>query len=299
MENKYYHVFANGDEAKNLITSESDFFAAFNLIGVCAAHSNAKVVSFSIEDSHPHILLFGQKTDCTAFMHKYEKLLMRHIIVSRKSSDGVVLKCDIYPVNNEDYLKTVAVYTIIQPTKDGKNIMPFDYPWGTGSLYFRPAWMNPVWQMYPDGKSELPVPAGSIPIKRLQNMMHSKFSIPDDWLICKGFLLPTNYVDIGLFEQIFITANCYRVFLGNSSRKNDTVLDKMLKVHGISLEDFDARKLSEDVCMSMFGKKTARWITPEQRLMLARELYRNHHLSIRQTSTFSRIPAEELKKYIK
>lgn len=299
MENKYYHVFANGDEAKNLIVSESDFIASFNLIGVCAAHTNAKVVSFSIEDSHPHILLYGQKPDCVDFMHMFEKSVMHHIIESRKSSDGVVLKCDIYHVTNDDYLKNVAVYTIIQPTKDGKCIMPFDYPWGTGSLYFRPAWMNLIWQVYPDGIPDTPVPADSIPKKRLQSIIHSKRSIPGNWLICKGLILPTNYVAVELFESIFTTPNCYRVFLGNNSRKNETVLGKMMKVHGISIEDFDARKLSETVCISMFGKRTARWLDPDQRLSLARELYRNHHLSIRQVSTLSRIPEDELKKYLK
>lgn len=297
--NCYYHVFANGDEAKNLITCESDYYATFNLIGVCAASTNAKIVSFSIEDSHPHILMYGQKDDCTDFARMYETSVLHHIVETRGSSDGVNFKCDLYPVTNDDYLKNVAIYTIIQPTKDGKNILPFDYPWGTGSVYFRQPWMNTVWQMYPDGQTTTPIHVSSIPKKKLQAMLFSKRQIPDNWLICKGFLLPTNYLATDLFEGIFGTPNCYRVFLGNSSRKNESVLNRMAKVHGITLEDFDARKISESVCMSLFGKKTARWLDTNQRLALARKLYREYHMSIRQIAKLSRIPETELRNYLK
>lgn len=300
MENSnYYHVFANGEDSKNLIVSESDYFAAFNLVGVCAANTDAKVVSFSIEDSHPHFLLHGLKQDCYEFARMYEKSVMHHITKSRNTSDGVVLKCDLYPVKDEDYLRNVAIYTIIQPTKDGKSIMPFDYPWGSGSLYFRPPWLKTVWEMYSCGKLQIPIRSDSISKRHLQEMIFSTRSIPENWLICNGFILPTNYVDTDLFESIFVTPNCYRVFLGNSSRKNEAVLNKMAKVHGITLEDFDARRLSEDVCYSLFGKKTARWLNPQERLVFARNLKRSHNMTLRQIATLSRLPESELKKYLR
>lgn len=292
----FYHLFANGDEAKDLISSESDYLAAFNLIGVCAANSNARVVSFSIEESHPHILLFGEKRDCISFMRMYETSIIHHITSSRGSSDGVVLRCDLYPVTNEDYLRNVAVYTIIQPTKDGKDIMPYDYLWGSGSLYFRTPWIKSIWQIYSDSG---PVPVGSISKRRLQKLLFSKRSVPDEWLICDGFLLPNNYVAVDLFENIFVTPNCYRVFLGNNSRKNDMVLAKMAKMHGVILEDFDARKLCEQVCMSLFGKKSARWLEPDQRLELAHNLKHSHNMTIKQIAAFCRIPKAELVKYLK
>lgn len=294
----YYHLFANGDDAKNLIVSESDYYATFNLIGVCAANTNARVVSFSIEDSHPHILLYGKRSDCVTFMRMYVKSVMHHIVSSRESSDGVVLKCDMYPVSNEDYLRNVAVYSIIQPTKDGKSIMPYDYPWGSGPLYFRPSWMKTVWQMYPDGIEGKMVEAGSISKRRLQAMIFSKRCIPDNWLLCNGFLLPSNYVATDLFEGIFVTHNCFRVFLGNSSRKNDQVLSKMAKMHGIVLENFDAVKFCEDVCLSLYGKKTVRWLAPDQRLALAQKLKHGHNMTVKQISAFCRIPRAELEKFL-
>ena len=63
---------------------------------------------------------------------------MRHVVSSRGDSDGVSLKLEVIPVTDNEHLMRVGAYTVIQPTKDGKNVMPYDYPYGTGSMYFRP-----------------------------------------------------------------------------------------------------------------------------------------------------------------
>ena len=71
-QKQFYHICAKGTDARNFILCTDDSYAAFNLIGVCAANSRAIVVSFSIEDSHPHILLWGTYDDCLAFMLMFD-----------------------------------------------------------------------------------------------------------------------------------------------------------------------------------------------------------------------------------
>ena len=71
---QFYHICANGAEARNFIVCPGDYYAAFNLIAVCAANSRVVVVSFSLEDSHPHILLWGTEADCAAFKEMFERL---------------------------------------------------------------------------------------------------------------------------------------------------------------------------------------------------------------------------------
>ena len=138
-------MFANGDDSRNFIISPKDFYAAFNRIGVCAANSSAQVVSFSIEDTHPHVLLFGTEHDCIKFKNAYLLSTLRYIAANRGSLYDVILNYELYPVKSEDYLRNVAVYTIIQATKDGKKVMPYDYIWGSGSLYFRTDNSHPIW----------------------------------------------------------------------------------------------------------------------------------------------------------
>lgn len=300
MENEhFYHMFANGDDAKNFIVTESDYFAAFNLIGVCAANCDAKVVSFSIEDSHPHILLFGHRDECVLFKQMYQSSYCHHIVRTRGNLDGVRLYCELYPVNSEDYLRNVAAYTIIQPTKDGKKVMPFDYVWGSGALYFRSANTISVWQTYNSGIVKDPVSMSSITERVKRNILYSRKKVPDSWLVCNGFLLPSNYIDVRIFEEIYGSFNCYRVFLGGSRKRDEAIIEKMSKARGILMEDLEAHRVSAELCYLLFKKKSARWIKPGQRLTLAQNLRRSYNMTIRQIATVTRLSEIEVRKYIK
>ena len=123
-------------------------------------------------------------------------------------------------------------------------------------------------------------------------------TVPDDWLICDGILLPDNYVNVRMFEAIYKTHNCYRTFLTRGKSKDAPVQERMAMSRGVSMEDHEARALIESKCMEMFGKKTARWLDVHQRLALAREVRITHHLSWRQLATYCRLPESELRKYI-
>lgn len=295
----FYHMFANGADVRDFILSESDFIFAFNLVGVCAANTDAMVVAFSIEDTHPHILLFGSKEECIKFKLMYERAVIHHISKVRCSIDRIMFKCELYPVTNEEYLRNVAVYCIIQPTKDGKGILPYDYMWGTGSMYFRPERHIPIWWLANDGTLNIPVPFCSFSAREKKHLLKSKKSIPDEWLVCNGIILPSNYVDVERFEEIFGTPNCYRVFLGNSKNKDDVIDIKMAKVRGVSLSDMEARSIAEELCHSMFGKRSARWIGVEDRIELAVNLRRTYQMSIRQIATLVRLPEEEVRNHFK
>ena len=302
MENNncsFYHMFANGDDSRNFITSQKDFYAAFNRMGVCAANSSARVVSFSIEDTHPHVLLYGTEQDCVKFKNAYFTSTLRYIAANRGSLYDVILNYELYPVKSEDYLKNVAVYTIFQATKDGKKIMPFDYIWGSGPLYFRPENVLPIWYVDANGCVQNPMPISNLTARQKESMLHSRKKVPDNWLVCNGFLLPENYVDVELFESIYQTHNCYRVFLANSKKKDDTVVAKMSKVRGMMIEDIEARKISAAVCYSLFHKHDSRWLDTNQRLELAQELRRQYYLSFRQLATLCRLPEAEIRKYVR
>lgn len=288
----FYHFFANGDDARNFIISEQDFIYEFNLIGICSHVTGVTVLSFSIEDSHPHALLYGEHEDCLRFKKIFEDSSLRHIARTRGSTDGVVLNCELDRIDTEDYLRNVAAYTIIQATKDGKRVMHYDYFWGTGSMYFRPENHKTIWET---GEvkhfSELTYDA--------RRAITSTHTIPDDWLICNGIILPDNYIDVKMFEKIFGTHNCYRTFTGAGKKQYSQVQDRMASIRGIFLDDMEARHICSDISKSLFGTKDIRRLSPDRRLTLAREVYRSAKLCIRQLSTIIRIPETELTKYLK
>lgn len=300
MKGKYFHVCANGADSRNFIINETDYYAAFNLVGVCAANTDVVVVSFSIEDSHPHLLLHGIYEDCTDFKACYERIYTYHAAATRPGGADLTLHCELYPIGDDlDYLRNVAVYTVIQPTKDGKAIMPYDYRWGTGSMYFRSSPYTPVWLFDEQGTICQPVPFGSIGAREQRSLLHTRnYSIPDNWLVCNGIILPSNYIDVSRFESIYVTHNRYRVFLSSPKQREEMMLAKMAEQRGIMMEDMEARRVCGDVCKQLFGIRDPRRLALRDRLVLARHLRREFKLTYRQIATLVRLPESEVRAFV-
>ena len=295
----YFHLCSDGKLTRRFISSESDYYAAFNLTGVCAAQTDVSVLAFSIGESHPHQLIYADLAEAKRFMNLYERSYTRHIVVDRKGLDGVEFKMELFPVDSQDYLKTVGTYVISQPTKDGKSVMPYDYRWGTGSMYFRPDGHVSIWRYDNQGNKLPTIPVGDLAIRTRMALLHSKRPVPSHWLTCNGLLLPENYVDVRHFENIYRTHNSFRAFLSTGRSKDMEVLSAIAASRGIALDDREAGEICRMTCQELFGFSDTRKLIPEQRLSMARELRQSHHLSLRQIATLTRLPEEEVARYIR
>jgi hypothetical protein len=296
----YFHLCSDGNETPEFIISRKDFIAAMNIVALCAANSGASVLAFTIQDTHLHLFLYGTRSDCVNFKEMFEKTFRRYVTQTRSDSNLFRLNLEIHSVGgDEQYLMNVAVYTVIQPTKDGKGILPFDYPWGSGSLYFRNSRVVPIW--YSDGKGGLlsPVRFGSLSFDRKRALAHSRVhTIPDDWLVCDGIILPSNYVDVEHFQSIVKTHNCYRVFLAGSRTTEAEILKRMASERGVMLEDLDAREICGEQCKVMFGYRDPRRLDSNSKILLAQALRRNHNITIRQIAGLIRLPESEVARYV-
>lgn len=292
-------MFANGDDAKNFITSDSDFKAAVNRFAICAFVTGVVVLSFSVEDSHPHALLYGTFENCCRFRDLYQDSSIRSIVQRRGTLDGVYLHCELLEITDEQHLMRTGCYTISQATKDGKAVMPYDYLYGTGSLYFRCRNAVLPWLVDENGVVQTPRRFSELTWREQQAICPSRTRIPNDWLVCNGFILPSNYVDVNAFEDIYKTHNCFRAYLGGSKAKDEQILSKMAAKRGVMIEDLEARRLCSKICMSMFGKQTTRFLDTKSRLKVAQALRSEYHLAYRQLSFLTHIPEEELRKFVK
>ena len=301
MNKEYFHVCADGADARNFIIKEADYYAAFNHVAVCAANTDVVVVSFSIEDSHPHLLLWGVKEECSRYKVQYETLYKHYAASTRKGGSELVLRCELYPIGDDlDYLRNVAVYTVIQPTKDGKSVMPYDYRWGTGSMYFRNGYYTPVWLFDEDGSIRRPIPFNSLSVREQRGLLHTRnYTIPGSWRICNGLILPDNYVDVSRFESIYVTYNRFRVFLSSPKSREEAMLAKMAEERGVMMEDLEARKTCGDYCKRMFGTRDPRRLDPRNRILLAQQLRRQLRLTYRQLATLVRLPETEIRTFVR
>jgi hypothetical protein len=298
---QFYHICAKGADARNFIICDADYYAAFNLIGVCAANCRVVVVSFSLEDTHPHILLWGTYEQCTEFMLLFENMYRHYAAATRVGNTELFLHCEFYPIgDDEDYLRNVAVYTVIQPTKDGKPVMYYDYRWGTGSMYFRNRFYTPVWLFDEDGVIHQPERFGDQDSLAKRSLLHSrKLTIPDDWRVCNGFILPDNYIDIPRFESIYHTHNRYRVWTSSPKKREEEMNLRMAEYRGVTFEDLEARQLCGDICKQLYGTRDPRRLSGTQRIAVAQQLRNQYRLTFRQLSTLVRLPETEIRAHVR
>ena len=299
MEQKnYYHMYANGDDASDFIICEEDFYAEFNLVAVCAFNSEATVVAFSLEDTHPHFILYGTHTQCLCFKRMFEQSSLHHILDTRHSLENVVLDCQLDLIDDINHLMNAATYVIVQATKDGKAIMPYDYYWGTGSLYFRSRNNVPIWYVSKDGAISQPQAIGELTLRERRAIKCSRMDVPDSWLVCNGFILPQNYVDIERFEKIYLTHNCFRTFLSSGKTKLNEIQQRMAQSRGVIMEDTELAGICKHECMELFGQESVKMISATQRVQLAQRLRQTYSISFRQLAKFCRLPEYELRKYV-
>ena len=297
---QYFHLCADGHEAQNFILSTRDFVAAMNIVALCAANTGVIVVAFALEDTHPHFLLYGTFEECVKYKLLFETTYKHYAASTREDGARFRLEIELYPVNNnENALRNVAAYIVSQPTKDGKDIMPFDYRWSSGSLYFRKGYHIPVWLFDDSGNILKTEQFGVLSVDRKRAVNHSRrYSLPDSWNVAGNLVLPSNYVDVERFESIYRTANCYRVYLAGSRKQDEEILNKISQIRGVLLEDTEAREVCGDECKMKFGTRDPRRLDSNDRLLLAQILRRQHNMTLRQIATVVRLPESEVRRYV-
>ena len=295
---KYYHFYSEGKLAAELFLSKSDYVAALNRLAVCAARfPGVVVVAFTFEDTHVHFLLYCLEKDGKAFCDLFKRLTMIYISNSRrgKPTDLHIL-FDVEEIDDETYLKRVGVYVAIQPTKDGKGIMHQDYTWGSGPLYFRTEKVIPVWYVDRHRTVQETVRIGDLKYRDKRKMFKTAEKLPDEWLVCNGIILPSNYVDINRFEQIYRSPDTYSRFLSRSS--DSEMIQKVASVKGVSLPDNEMRDACRKLCRDYYGVRDVRALDSVRRLELARHLRRRYLISKKQLSRIVHVPLEEIDRFL-
>ena len=298
MERNYHHFYSEGRLAGELFLSKSDYVAALNRLAVCVSRfPSVIVVAFTFEDTHVHFLLYCPEEEGRAFCDMFKRLTMIYLSRTRGGIPAdLQIRFDVEGIEDESYLKRVGVYVIVQPTKDGKGIMPYDYPWGSAPLYFRGEKAVPVWCVDKHGIVQDSTRIGDMKCRERKKQFRTNEKLPDEWLACNGIILPSNYVDVSRFESIYRTHNAYRAFLSRSS--DAEMMQQVASVKGVSLPDSEMREACRKVCRDYFGVNDIRTLDSGRRLELARHLRRRYLVSLKQLSRIVHVPVSEIERFL-
>jgi len=310
-----WHFSTDGNSVDTIFYDEADFKLAMNRIFVLSKLFHVVILAFCLMDNHIHFLLWGEYDECNRFFHE----LVRRTSISiaaRHTEKHKLRKIRIshQVVNDDSYLKTVICYIIKNPPVAGIPSCSYDYPWSSGSLYFRKTgyWTTPVWQ-FDNEYSDI----RSLSARQMKDAFghFSSFSqscctgidtgtsdnesgcgYPFDkgikFLKEYGIVFPGEYVAYEIVESIFKTQKSFLFFMCKTKDSDVESVGSFLS--NLTVPDSELRQYRDELCVEMFGETSIRRLDVSQRLRLARALKARYRSSPKQIARLSGLKYEEV-----
>lgn len=278
----YYHVCSDGNRVDVLFRNETDFIAAMNRIAVCSLRFKIVILAFVLMHNHFHFVIQADsEEEAIRFINEFKRLTGKHDAdLYRIPRSLAHLPVKIIPVTDEDYLKTLIGYVIKNPTK-ARIAMFYNYPWGTGGLYFREEHQK----IRHDGSQS---------VRTIKKECRTHCHLPKDWIVTGGVILPENYVDIRFVEHLFTSSRAFMFFL--SLNKDDEMEQTLGEWNEINLNDSELRAERERLAQEMFGARTLRDLSATDRLKLALQMRRQFLCSKKQIARIVHLPYEVIQQ---
>lgn len=236
-----WHFYTNGNDVEVLFPDNDSFKFGMDLTARLANEYNILIFAFVLMDTHVHFILYGEFLQCQIFMHKYIKIYSMHLTYKYRFKKSLA-KCRVeyQIIGNDLYLKTVIAYVLRNPYVAGVPYTIYDYPWGSGALYFR-----------------------------------GYKTILEDWQELKNN--PNDYVCVKLVEEIYHSHKSFFYFLGRN-KEEDVELDSgSLSQIGIPISEL--RQHKKELCRKLFDCDNVKQLDLKQRSMLFHTLLSTYRCS--------------------
>lgn len=285
-----WHFSTDGNCLDVMFYDETDFTDAMNRIYIVSSGYIILVLAFCLMDNHIHFVLYGDFDECNRFIHEYVR--RTSMAISERHGDRKKLSSvpiHFQKVDTDRYLKTVICYVIKNPMVAGLPYTYFDYPWSSGALYFRAKsqWTSPNWSTI-----EL---LNTDSWRSQRSIFKTREKVEGD-AISTGMILPNKYVAVDVVERIFRTHKSYNYFL-LSTRERD-VEERGGVNSPLSIPDNELRQRKQEVCSVLFGVKSTKLLTVNQRVALAQELGRQFSCSPKQLARVCGLVYKEVENKI-
>lgn len=283
-----WHFSTDGNAIDVVFRDDDDYVAGMNRIFVLSKRFTVLILAFCLMDNHVHFILYGGLNECNKFMHEYVRLTSMHISHKYKEYHSLEKVPVHYQViGNQDYLKNAIAYVIKNPIAAGLDYLHVDYPWSSGALYFRKIGK---WTLGTNQDSHFNINMLCVRGKRAI-LRTRKYKIGNAELIGE-LVYPGEYVETELVERIFRTHKSFNYFLS----ANQAV--EIERRHGVisrlSLSDQEMRQHKLELCMELFGVKTIRTLSTENRIRLAKALKLRYNSSPKQIARICKLVYKEM-----
>ena len=288
-----WHFSTDGNAVDNIFMDDEDFQDGMNRIYVVRQGYPVDILAFVLMGNHVHFVLHGGLDSCKLFMHEY--IRRTSMAISRKYSEKhklISVPINYQEIDDDRYLKSAICYTIKNPTTAGLPYNPADYPWSSGSLYFRQKglWTSPVWMQ------DDPARIRQIEKKEKRLILKTDSIQAGSVRMVGGLIHPEEYVSTLLVQKIFRSCRAYNYFMW--STKDSDVESKGGSASALSIPDHEMRQNKAAVCRELFNVESVRSLDTQQRLRLARALKSRYCSSTKQLARICGLVYNEVKGLI-
>lgn len=206
-----YHIYSDGTRVSVLFERDEDKVYGRNLIAVLAFKYHIRVYCDVVMDTHFHLVGKGAPEDIAKFIAEMKRLLTRYFRQTHRPEfvkEGIWIQAD--PLAYDIDVVRKIIYVFRNPLDAGDFLLPENYPWGVGRLFFQ---------------KDTAVAAkrvGDMTLDERRALFHTRINLPPDWEVdAKGMLLPRCYIDLAEVHRLFGSPRRYLSFL--FVRKKDII----------------------------------------------------------------------------
>ncbi len=285
--NEYWLVTTQHLPGGLLFKDDNDFCVGMNLVAVLANKCGVRILSFVLMSNHLHFVLECSREQAALFLECFKRQYSRYL--NKKYGDVETLRrnrVDIREVSEYgEELERAIAYVQMNPVAANICAVPQDYPWGTGSVFFRAVYRADCRRI------------GDMSLRERYRVVHSKADVPDGWLVCpQGYVLPESYVDIDFVERIFRKPKRMNYFLNTSSKAKHRLEREEKGMPAFS--DQAIWTVLPELCRSVFGKASVEALKPEEMVELLRHLRFRFSAPAGQIARVTGLSPEQVEVYL-
>ena len=195
-----WHVCTPGQLSEIIFTEAEDYRFAVSNMAISSAEIGVRIITDQIMSNHIHGLLQCSKMQCLSFLDAYTYRLKKYLNSKDRYVNLKDFRCDNpIPVTDCQMARNEIAYINRNGYVADYRYTPFNYPWGSGSLYFNP------YAKAIDG-----IPYNDIPYLEKRSLTFRRVSdMPEGFMVRNGMILPASYCDYRFGESLFNSAHQY------------------------------------------------------------------------------------------
>jgi len=197
----FYHYMVRGNCRWVMFWTNPEFIVALNCLALVAYDFGATIYAICVMDNHIHIIFRCLRSNVVEFVRAFRNSLSKNVRREQGLSGSLGSRgYKLVELKSIQEIKDAIIYCFRNPRHHGVSVDIWNYPWSTIRLYF--------------GNGKVDQYKIATDPKFIKQFIPQHRKLPKGWLMTtEGLILPQNYVDVSLVEELFGDEESFREFL--------------------------------------------------------------------------------------